>query len=124
MKSIFKTLLFWQQLFLVMTFCMFGFCSHAKTPNKYPCGKNDLQQIRMAILDYVAKNSTLTANEITIVSEQCASSYASAIVHPINPVVDDAVIYLHHVNKDWVVMSLGTSFDDKFLAPIPKVLRK
>jgi len=102
---------------------MFGLVCQAQSDNKYPCDKIDLKKIRIAILDYVIKNSIFSANEISLTSEQCVSSYASATVHPIKPVTDDSIIYLRLVNNQWTVVGMGTSFDDAFLAKIPKALR-
>lgn len=102
---------------------MWAMLGQAETARKYPCARADAQQIRVAIFAYLNKDSAIAAKDVTLLSERCVSAYASAIVHPVKPITDDALVYLHKVNGHWQVMTLGTSFDEEFLAQLPKELR-
>ena len=111
----------WPQI-IVLPF-LFLFVSIAQAQTKYPCNSTDAKEIRIAALEYLGKNSAVSPNEVTLLSEQCVSSYASVIVHPIKPITDDAMMYLHKADSHWEVMTLGTAFDKEFLEKIPKELR-
>lgn len=119
--KIIKSSFYWKSL--IFPLFLFGWISQAQAYNQYPCKKTDFKKIKSVITKYVIKNSALSANEINLSTQQCVSSYASAIVHPIKPITDDAIIYLHKVKNQWVVMAMGTSFDNEFLTKIPKALR-
>jgi hypothetical protein len=88
------------------------------------CSTEDSKAIKASILEYVGKQTAVSPDNITILSEKCVSPYASATVHLIKPVTDDATIYLHNVDNHWKVLSMGTDFDEEFLATIPQELRK
>jgi D-alanyl-D-alanine dipeptidase len=113
----------WQKtIFLSLLFL--GSVGQAQTSNKYSCDKKDTKAIETAIKKYLNSHSAISAKDVTILSKKCVSPYASAIVHPIKPITDDAVIYLQNIRNHWGVIAMGTSFDEKFLANIPKALKK
>jgi len=87
------------------------------------CEKEDKQQLDVAIFNYLKTHTAVPANSVTLLSKQCVMPYAVAIVHPVKPITDDAVIYLQKVDDQWQVMDMGTSFDDDFLAKLPAQLR-
>ncbi len=80
--------------------------------------------MRSTIEEYVSKNTSLAAGEIKISAEKCTTSYASAMIHPLKPVTDDATVYLQKEGLHWEVLSLGTAFDAEFLSSIPKEIRQ
>lgn len=123
MKSIFKLTTFSSQIMVFSVLLMWTMLGQAETARKYPCARAEAQQIRVAIFAYLNKDSAVAAKDVTLLSERCVSAYASAIVHPVKPITDDALVYLHKVNGHWQVMTLGTSFDEEFLAQLPKELR-
>lgn len=87
------------------------------------CNPEDSQVIKSTILKYVEKETAVSPGDIKILYEKCASSYASATVHPVKPITDDATIYLRKTGDSWEVLTMGTSFDDEFLATLPEELR-
>jgi hypothetical protein len=90
---------------------------------KHPCSPNDAKMIEKSTYAYTDKNTAIHSSESSITSMQCVRNYASLKVHPTKPTTDDAIVYLHKTKKQWEVMSLGTSFDEKLLAKLPKELR-
>lgn len=110
-------------LTLLATLFIFTGTCQAHTATKNHCSQKDAQAIRMAIKHYVDKNTALAPYRVLIASERCVSSYASAKVTPKKPVTDPATVYLHKIKNQWQVLSLGTYFDDEFLAKLPSELR-
>lgn len=106
---------------LLTGFFIFGFLGQANAAAE--CSSDDSKAIQASIIDYVKKQSAMSPSDINIMSEKCADSYASATVHPTKPVTDDATIYLQNVGGQWKVLSMGTSFDEEFLATIPKEIQ-
>lgn len=107
---------------LLMLFIFTSICQ-AKTLTKFHCNQKDSAAIETTIKRYLDTNSAVSSHDVTILSKRCVGSYASAIVHPKKPITDQAIVYLHKMNNRWKVMSLGTAFDDKFLAQFPKGIR-
>jgi len=119
-KNLPSSALSWLNASLVSLLLITAICpAHASTK----CSKGDAKALVATSMAYITQQSAVAPDNIKIVSLKCASSYGSAIAHPIKPVTDDAVIYLHKVNNQWEVMSMGTSFDEEFLAKIPKELQ-
>lgn len=87
------------------------------------CSPQEIKDIHTTIQHYLDKNAAISSREVTITSLQCVHAYASAKVKPKKPVTDTATVYLHNTDQHWEVMSLGTSFDEKFLSQLPKELR-
>lgn len=111
-------------IFMIVTlFLTLLSLSKAQPADRYPCSQRDAKAIETAIMEYVKTNTAVSPDHVKIMSEKCVSDYASAVVHPINQVTDDAMVYLHKTNNRWNVLSLGTAFDEKFLSQLPKALR-
>lgn len=91
--------------------------------NQNSCSKTESNLIATEIKHYVDSKTAIASRDVTILNKKCVGSYASATVHPIKPVTDDATIYLHKVKNQWQVMSMGTAFDEEFLKQLPKALR-
>ncbi|CDZ75785.1 hypothetical protein BN59_00043 [Legionella massiliensis] len=89
------------------------------------CSETDKKGIESSIKDYLNsdKNSVLTYNDVTLLSQDCAKGYARVILHPKKSQTDDATVYLQQEKGNWQVLSLGTSFEPDFLAQFPKDLR-
>lgn len=108
---------------LVLLGIIMGLANPGYASNSNACKKTDARMLRPIIVEYVTKHSLLTPKDFKILSQKCIVPYASAVIHPLKPVVDDAAIYLHKVGNQWTVLSMGTWFDENFLATIPKALR-
>lgn len=117
-------------LILIIFSCFFASAAtsaHSSAPLEQPnevkssCNQQDAQAIEQEINNYVHKNTAIST-QIAVLSLQCASSYASAKVHPLRQSTDDAIIYLHKEQGQWNVLVLGTSFDEHTLKNIPKEL--
>ena len=89
----------------------------------YACNNSDAAHIKEVIVRYVIKNTAIVADNVEVKSEKCIGYHASAMVHPIEPVTDDAKVFLRKDNHDWRVIAFGTDFDEKLLAKFPKELR-
>lgn len=113
------------QLFkIILLSLVYISCSlcYANSASNNSCNKKDAKKIDAAVMNYIATKTEIPPNEVTVIDKRCSASYASAILHPKKPVTDDATVYLHKLNHDWQVMLLGTSFDEKFLAQLPKAV--
>jgi len=108
--------------FTLLCSLFFPVLSFAATQPNTVCSKQDATAIHTAILDYIIKNSAMPSADVMVLKMQCFNHFASAIVHPKQPVTDDAVVYLHQKEK-WDVISMGTDFDKHFLKKIPKQIR-
>ena len=87
------------------------------------CAKDDVQAQDIAIFKYIKNHTAVPADSVTLLTRQCVLPYAVAVVHPVKPIADDALIYLQKVDNQWQVIDMGTSFDDDFLAKLPVELR-
>ncbi len=101
----------------------FASISFAAQPD-YSCSINDTGSINTSILQYLEKNTGVVINNVTINTEKCLGAHASAMVHLIEPVTDDAIVYLSKKKQEWQVIALGTRFDENAMAGFPKELRK
>lgn len=101
---------------------LFPALSFASSTIQTTCSQSDTTAIRAAILNYIEKNAAMTPQDITIQKMKCSGGYASAILHPTKPMINDAGIYLHK-NAHWDVLKYGSDFDPKFLKQIPKKIR-
>ncbi|CAM2753363.1 Uncharacterised protein [Legionella steigerwaltii] len=91
--------------------------------SQYPCAPNNTKEIIRAIKNYIVKTD-ISSQDVTISAKKCVGNYAYAEVIPNKPVTDNAMVYLHKDSNGWTVMNWGTSFDETFLAKLPKELRK
>lgn len=105
-----------------MSLILFSFLFPTLTFSHTTCSKSDSTAIRAAILNYIKKNAAMVPEDITIEKMKCSGAYASAILHPTKPMIDNAGIYLRK-NKQWEVLQYGSSFDPAFLKQIPKNIR-
>lgn len=88
----------------------------------HPCAPNKVKEINRAIKNYIVKTD-VSSKDVTIAAKKCVGNYAYAEVTPNKPITDTAMVYLHKEGKGWKVMNWGTSFDEAFLAKLPKELR-
>lgn len=111
---------FWQKIALIPIFscCTLSYAQQAHQP----CHEQEIREIKTVVQRYLHQHSSFSS-PVSILSPQCVSTYASAILHPEKPVTDDAIVYLHEVHDQWEVLAIGTHFDMKFLSQIPKELR-
>ena len=98
------------------------FLSQAYAAETY-CSEEDSESINIVILQYVAKDTAILPENVSVDSEKCADSFGTARVHSTKPVTDDALVFLKKTGDNWEVISIGTSFDKEFLATIPQALR-
>ncbi|KTD44402.1 hypothetical protein [Legionella parisiensis] len=88
----------------------------------YLCTPNNVKEINRAIKSYIVKTA-VSSKDVTISAKKCVGNYAYVEVAPNKPITDTAMVYLHKEGKGWKVMNWGTSFDEAFLAKLPKELR-
>lgn len=102
---------------------IFTSVGQAYTLPNHPCSKQDTYLIKKTMSAYLYKTTKIPLSKSVILAEQCVGEYASLKLHPKKPTTDDAMVYLHKIKGKWEVMALGTFFDEKFLAQLPKELR-
>ncbi|CEG58711.1 hypothetical protein [Legionella fallonii] len=91
---------------------------------KNACSSLDDQAITQSVYNYVKNKTAVSSDNIITDSIRCVGSFSSAQVTPKDHSTDAATVYLHKdEDGQWVVMSLGTYFDQDFLSKIPKELR-
>lgn len=96
--------------------------SQAFAANTY-CSEEDSESINIVVLQYIAKEGAVLPENVSVESYKCAGSFGTAIVHSTKPITDDAQVFLKKTGDNWDILSIGTSFDEKFLATIPQALR-
>jgi hypothetical protein len=106
---------------LILLFSFYSTAFAHSTIN-YPCSSQTIKAINKTVLNYLNKNG-MPQGGVNIEKHQCVESYASAKIHPKQPVTDIATVYLNFKKNNWTVMSLGTDFDKAMLSKLPKPLR-
>jgi hypothetical protein len=96
------------------------------------CGNNTTvmsaetnQAIAFSTLNYVKNHSAMPSMKVNVTAIVRSNDYARAYVIPIEPTTDPAHIFLKQTSQGWVVISLGTAFNQAFYKKyqIPKELQ-
>lgn len=90
----------------------------------FNCSASDINSIHQKIKLHLLANAVVSPQDVVITSEKCLSDYASAKVTARNNSIDPATVYLNKKHNQWKVLSMGTSFDKKFLDDIPKEIQQ
>ena len=106
-------------LFLLST----GYVCNAQTTNKLRCSDKDANAIELSVKNYASQNRAIPINSIQVLSKKCTDSYAAVIVHSVKPITNNSKVFLQKMNNNqWRVLQMGSGFDPKFLAQMPKEL--
>jgi hypothetical protein len=102
----------------ILGFSCLGYSAHVV------CNVDAINGMHVAIVNYMEQDANGAFKGVTIDSERCLSSYASALVHYNRPDYDDQVAYLHFDRNGWVVLGVATGFDEAFMNRIPEPLHQ